>query len=484
MLSEHVSPALFNERFAGIECGMAACGPQRRGWGDRLRNLRHAFHLGAGIALCTLLHAAPAAGSVFDPESFRLDNGLEVVVVENRRAPVVVQMLWYRVGAADEPPGKSGIAHFLEHLMFKGTEAVPGDGFSRTVARNGGRDNAFTGHDYTAYFQRVASDRLDLVMRLEADRMVNLRLTDADVEIERGVVLEERRSRTDNDPSAQLSERRRAVTWLRHPYRRPVIGWKSEIEALTRADVTAFYRAHYAPSNAVLIVSGDAGVDRVRALAERHFGPIPARDLRSRVRPKDPPQLAAKRLTMRSARVHVPLITVTYRTSRRSSGAAGRAYALQLLAPALGGGPTSRLYRRLVVERGVASSVGAWYSDARLDDGEFSISARPKAGGSIEALEAALRGEIRRLLETGLAEDELERAKRRMLARAVYARDGVAAAPRIIGRALTTGRTIADVEAWPERISGVTVAAANAAARAVLVESRSVTAILLPANPA
>ena len=446
------------------------------------RGSRASILLLAGMAL--LLAGAPAPpparAGVFNPKTFTLANGLQVVVVENHRAPIVAQMLWYKVGAADEPPGKSGIAHFLEHLMFKGTRSVPPGQFSKIVARNGGMDNAFTSHDYTGYFQRVASDKLALVMRLEADRMTNLRLTDAEVVPERDVVLEERRSRTDNKPGAQLYERRQAITYLRHPYRVPVIGWKREIERLTTADALAFYRAHYAPNNAILILAGDVSLERARVLAERHFGPIPRREVPPRVRPVEPEPLAAKRVIMKSPRVHLPRLTISYRAPSFNAGAVEHAYPLQVLAEALGGGATSRLYRTLVADQAIASSVGSWYSAARVDSGAFSISIEPKAGGAVAPLEAALKTELQRFLERGITEEELARVKRSLLAGAIYARDGIRAAPRIIGRTLVTGGTIADVETWPERIEAVTAEQVGAAARAVLVEKRSVTSILLP----
>ena len=416
---------------------------------------------------------------MFNPKTFTLDNGLEVVVVENPRAPIVVHTLWYRVGAADEPPGKSGIAHFLEHLMFKGTPSVPSGEFSKIVAANGGSDNAFTSQDYTAYVQRVASDKLELVMRMEADRMTNLRLTEEKIAPERGVVQEERRSRT-NSPGAQLYERRRAVTYLRHPYRIPVIGWQSEIDGLTAEDALSFYRRHYTPNSAILIVAGDATASEVRGLAEKHYGPIARRPAPARVRPGEPDQLAARRVTMKSKRVHVPSVSITYRAPSFSAGETGHAYPLLLLADILGGGSTGRLHRRLVVEEKAASSAGAGYLATALDMGEFTISASALAGGDIEALETLVRAEIERIAEHGVTEAELARSKRAMLAGAIYARDGLGAAPGIIGRALTTGRTVADVEAWPERIAAVGAAQIGDAARAVFLERRSVTAVLLP----
>ena len=438
--------------------------------------------LGA-VALCVAaVSGAAVEAGVFNPTTFTLDNGLQVVTVENARAPIVVHTLWYKVGAADEPPGKSGVAHFLEHLMFKGTPTVPSGRFSKIVAANGGSDNAFTSQDYTAYVQRVASDKLELVMRMEADRMTNLRLTDQKAAPERDVVQEERRQRTANSPSAQLYERRRAVTYLRHPYRIPVIGWKREIDGLTAEDALAFYRRHYAPNNAILIVAGDATADEVRRLAEKYYGAIPRRPVPRRVRPQEPDQLAAKRITMKSPLVRVPSVSITWRAPSFAAGETRHAYPLLLLSDILGGGSTARLHRRLAIEEKAASGAGAGYLGTALDMGAFSVSASALAGGDIVRIEALLREEIGRILQHGVTEAELARSKRALLAGAIYARDGLRAAPRAIGRALTTGRTLADVEAWPERIRDVTAAAVLDAARAVFVERRSVTAVLLPGS--
>lgn len=438
--------------------------------------------LGAVALWVAAVSGAAVEAGVFNPTTFTLDNGLQVVAVENARAPIVVHTLWYKVGAADEPPGKSGVAHFLEHLMFKGTPTVPSGRFSKIVAANGGSDNAFTSQDYTAYVQRVASDKLELVMRMEADRMTNLRLTDEKAAPERGVVQEERRQRTANSPSAQLYERRRAVTYLRHPYRIPVIGWKREIDELTAEDALAFYRRHYAPNNAILIVAGDATADEVRRLAEKYYGAIPRRPVPRRVRPQEPDQLAAKRITMKSPLVRVPSVSITWRAPSFAAGETRHAYPLLLLSDILGGGSTARLHRRLAIEEKAASGAGAGYLGTALDMGEFSVSASALAGGDIVRIEALLREEIGRILQHGVTEAELARSKRALLAGAIYARDGLRAAPRVIGRALTTGRTLADVEAWPERIRDVTAAAVLDAARAVFVERRSVTAVLLPGS--
>ncbi len=431
-----------------------------------------------GLAAWLMPPAAPAA--VFSPSSFTLSNGLQVVVISNRRAPIVIQMVWYRVGAADDPAGKSGVAHFFEHLMFKGTKDVPPGEFSKIVARNGGQDNAFTSHDYTAYFQRVAKDRLELVMRLEADRMSNLVLSDAVVLPERDVVLEERRSRTGNNPGAQLYEHTRAALYLNHPYRVPVIGWRSELEKLTTADAIAFYRRHYAPNNAILIIAGDVTADEIRPLAEKYYGPIPARPLAPRARAVEPDQRAARRVVLKSAQVRQPSWSRTYLAPSYTTGAAGEAYALQVLAEILGGGATSRLYRALVVDQGVAASASAWYSADGLDSSEFGFSASPRPGTGIDAVETAMVAQIGRLLSAGVTTGEVARAKRSLLAGAIYVRDSLRAGPNIFGRALTSGRTIEDVESWPERIDAVTAERVDAAARAVFRDNKSVTSVLLP----
>ena len=417
---------------------------------------------------------------VFDPKTFTLANGMQVVVISNHRAPIVIQMVWYKIGAADEPAGKSGIAHFLEHLMFKGTETVPPGEFSKIVARNGGQDNAFTSQDYTAYFQRVAKNRLELVMRLEADRMTGLTLTDKEVLLERDVVLEERRSRTDNNPGAQLREHSQAALYLHHPYGDPVIGWKNEIEKLSTEDVLALYRKYYTPNNAILIIAGDVTINEIRPLAEKYYGPIPSRLVPRRIRLSEPPHLAARRVVLKNPLVRQPSWSRTFIAPSSNTGKPGVAPALEVLAEILGGGPTSRLYRALIVEGKSAASTSARYSFRALDLGTFGLSATPLPGGKIETVEIAMAAEIKRLLEDGVNEDEVARAKHSLQAEAIYVRDSLRAGPNIIGRALTTGRTIADVESWPERIGAVTPEQVNAAARAVLLNKKSVTSVLLP----
>ena len=244
---------------------------------------------------------------------FALQNGMQVLVIPDHRAPVVTQMLWFRVGAVDDPPGISGIAHFFEHMMFRGTKSVPGDQFSQTVSKNGGELNAFTSHDYTAYYEQIAKDRLPLVMRLEADRLVNLILTDASVGPERDVVLEERRMRVENDPQSLMSEQMRAALHLTHPYGRPVIGWAEEIRRIDRVSAQRFYNRHYAPNNAILVVAGDVTPDEVRKLAQDTYGKLPARNLEPRSESAEPPRMAETRMTITRRDARVPLVSRLYR---------------------------------------------------------------------------------------------------------------------------------------------------------------------------
>ncbi len=433
------------------------------------------------VALVGLGVSAPARAGVFNPETFTLENGLRVVVIANHRLPVVTQMIWYRVGSADDPPGKSGLAHFLEHLMFKGTKTMAPREFSRLLARNGGRENAFTTNDSTAYYQTVAADRLELIMKLEADRMANLVLTDKDVLPERDVILEERRSRIDNHPAALLNEQMGAALFLNHPYRVPIIGWKHEIERLSTEDALGFYRRFYAPNNAILIVAGDITAEKLRPLAEKYYGSIPPAKAPERARLKEPPQRAARRVVLKSERVREPRWGRDYLAPSYAAGETRHAYALQVLDEILSGGSTSRLYRTLVVERKIAVSAGAYYDADALDLATFAVFGQPRPGIGIDRFEAAMEAELGKLLADGVGADEVRRAKKRLLAGAIYARDSLRRGALVIGTALTTGRTIADVEDWPERVRAVTLAEVNEAARAVFDLSNSVTGILLPA---
>ena len=420
------------------------------------------------------------SAAVFNPQTFTLDNGMQVVVITNHRVPVVTHMVWYRVGAMDEPPGKSGLAHYLEHLMFKGTKSLKPGEFSAIVARNGGRENAFTAQDYTGYYQSVAVGRLPLMMKLEADRMSNLLLDDEIIEPEREVVIEERRSRVDRDPSSILGEQVRAVMFQNHPYRIPIIGWQHEIESLTRKDLIDFYKAWYAPNNAILVISGDITVDEVRPLAEKYYGPIPAKPLPKRVAWAEPPLNADLRVVLEHERVRQPAWARRFIAPSLVHGATEHADALQVLGEILSGGSTSRLYRRLVVENKAAVSAGGWYSGRSRGPGTFGFYISPTPGGDLSAAGEALNAEIDLLVEKGVRLEEVTKAIQRLQDSAIYARDSFRTPARVLGGALAIGQPVQDVESWTERIGSVTVEAVNQAIDHVLKDRKSVTSLLLP----
>jgi zinc protease len=400
---------------------------------------------------------------------FVLDNGMEVVVIEDRRAPVVVHMVWYRVGAADEPPGISGIAHYLEHLMFKATERLEQGEFSATVEAQGGRDNAFTSWDYTAYHQRVAADRLGLMMQMEADRMVNLRLDRSDWLPERDVILEERSQTLESSPDRLLQEAMRAALFRNHPYGRPIIGWRHEMEILDDVIATEFYRRHYAPNNAVLVVAGDVSVDEVRALARQHYGPIPARgDLPPRVRPAEPPSLAERRLTLSDPRTGRPYVSRIYLTANRRPGDQAQAAALQVLAAILGGSTqTSVLERRLTYDEGVSVSAWANYSGSALDYGIFGLGIVPAEGVSLQQAEDALDRTLAAFIETGVDADQFDRVRRQIRAQEIFQLDNVSARANTLGTALMVGLTLEDATGWLAALQAVTPDDVIAAARSL-----------------
>lgn len=415
------------------------------------------------------------------PETFRLSNGMDVLVIPDHRAPVVTHMVWYEVGAADETPGKTGIAHFLEHLMFKGTDKIEPGRFSRIVARNGGQDNAFTHYDFTAYFQVIAKDRLPLVMEMEADRMSNLKLTDAEVLPERDVVLEELRMRIENEPAAELQSEMNAALYGDHPYGRDIIGYKAEVAALGTADALDFYNRYYTPNNATLIVAGDVTAEELKPLAEKYYGGISERaPTFLRKRPGIVALAADKRVTRRDLRVDEATWIRFYPAPGYAGAGAERGAALDVLAQVLGGGTTSRLYRALVMEQGVATAVSSWYEGSRLDGGKFGFYALPQVGGDLDAVEAAVEGEVARLLEEGVTDEEIERAKTVIVAGAVYARDNQRTMAYAYGEGLMTGMSVEEIHEWPDRVREVTKEDVLTAARSILSGTHSVTGELLP----
>ena len=411
--------------------------------------------------------------------SFTLDNGLEVVVIPDHRVPVVTHMIWYRNGSADDPLGQSGIAHFLEHLMFKGTAKHPAGEFSKVVSGLGGQENAFTSFDYTAYFQRVTREHLETMMEFESDRMTNLLLDESVIAPERDVVLEERRMRVETDPSAQLSEAMAAALFVHHPYGIPIIGWMHEIEGLNREHALDYYHRFYTPENAILVVAGDVTPDEVRRLGEKTYGRVAARGERPvRFRPREPDPLAARHITVADPKVEQPTLQRLYLVPSCRSDGKRDCYALELLAEVIGGGPTSYLYRTLVLERGIAVNAGAWYMSSAMEETRFSVYAVPAQGVSLEALEEAVDEALRTISADALDADAIERAKTRLVAETIYSTDSQSSLARIYGSALAIGETIEDVRRWPGEIEAVLKADLASVAERFLIPRRSVTGYL------
>ena len=431
--------------------------------------------------------AASAGGSLAQnavtsapPGSFTLGNGLQVVVIPDHRTPVVTQMTWYKVGSADETPGKSGLAHFLEHLMFKGTSKHPTGEFSQTVLRVGGNENAFTSTDYTGYYQRVPREELGKMMEFEADRMTGLILKDENVLPERDVVLEEFNMRVANNPEARLTEQIMAALYLNHPYGRPVIGWHQEIEKLDREDALAFYRRFYAPNNAILVIAGDVDATEVRPMVERTFGAVPAQPAipARRQRPQEPEPAAPRTVTLSDARVEQPGLRRYYLVPSATT-AAGEGPALDVLAQLMGGGNNSYLYRRLVIDRPLAVSASAAYQGTSLDATQFSVSASPRSGVEFAQIEQAIDEVISDIGQNAVRAEDLERVKTQLIAEAIYAQDNQATLARWYGGALTTGLSIEDIRSWPDRIRAVTAEQVREAAQKWLDKKRSVTGYLI-----
>lgn len=438
-------------------------------------------------ALALALSIAFAAGQADAGQNatyFKLDNGLEVVVVPDRRTPVVTHMLWYKVGSADETPGKSGLAHFLEHLMFKGTEKNPTGKFSKTVATLGGQENAFTSSDYTGYFQRTSREHLKTLMEFEADRMTGLVLSDNDVKPELNVVLEEQNQRVANNPNAKLGEQVEAALYLNHPYGRPVIGWRHEIEKLTRQDAIDFYKRFYTPNNAILVVAGDITPDEVKALALETYAKVkPTIEIGPRARAQEPAQIAPRTVTLADPRVEQPSVQRSYLVASSNTAKPGEAEALDVLAHILGTGNNSRLYRNLVMERQIALGAGGWYNGSALDQTRFVVYGTPKPGTTLQQLEDGIEAVIADLMKDGVTAEELERSKNRLIADAVYAQDSQATLARWYGTALTTGGSVEKVETWVDRIRAITADQVRDAARTWLDKRRSVTGYLIKEEP-
>jgi zinc protease len=434
--------------------------------------------LSAALVVAGLAGPARSAGPQI--ADYTLPNGLELVVIPDHRAPVVTHMIWYKVGAADETAGKSGLAHFLEHLMFKGTAKNPAGHFSHFLATIGGQENAFTSNDYTAFYQRVASDKLKLVMEFEADRMTGLQLTDQVVLPEREVILEEENQRIGNNPRARLGVQIDAALYMNSPYGKPVIGWRHEMEQLTRDDAVGFYRRFYAPNDAVVVIAGDVEPKDALKFAEDSYGKIPRHaNILPRHRPQEPPQVAVRTLTLADARVEQPMLQRVYLTPSFATAEPGQSEALEVLAHILGGGSNSRLYRTLVVDKGVAVMAGTGYDSSTLDMSKFGVFGAPRPGVTLPQVESEIDAVIADVIAHGVTAEELERTKSKMIADAVYAQDNQVSMARWYGSALMTGATVNDVRKWPDRIRAISAAQVQDAARTWLDKRHSVTGYLI-----
>jgi zinc protease len=429
-----------------------------------------------------VIAAEEAAAKVFDPKRYVLDNGLELVVIEDHRRPAVAHFVYYKVGAMDETAGKTGLAHFLEHLMFKGTDKIDPGEFSRRVSRNGGQDNAFTSRDLTGYFQIIAANRLGMVMEMEADRMTGLKLDEAATLAELDVVLEERLSRVESRPQGLLGEALSASLFLNHPYRRPIIGWRPEIEKLTFEDALDFYRQWYMPNNAIVVVAGDVIPAEVLATAKETYGRLAAGQLPPKRTYYEQEQQAPRRVTMKDARVRQANWR-RYYVAPAYKGADKAAYALDVLAEILGG-DSGRLHKALVLERKQALATSFWYDGRGRDFGSSGLFGLPATGVDLATLENAFDEEIANLLKTGVTDTEVAEAKKRLVAQAIFARDSLDGPARVIGGALATGQTVEDIEAWPDRIIAVERSEVEAAAKALFRINWSATGLLLPEDKA
>jgi zinc protease len=434
-----------------------------------------------GILLSPAVGQSVTAQTGTRPATFTLNNGLNVIVIPDHRTPVVTQMIWYKVGSADETPGKSGLAHFLEHLMFKGTEAHPAGEFSGVIGRIGGNENAFTSTDYTAYFQRVPRDQLATMMTFEADRMTGLVLKDENVLPERDVVLEEYNMRVANNPDARLTEQIMAALYLNHPYGRPVIGWRAEIEKLNREDALEFYRRFYAPNNATLVIAGDVTADEIRPTIDATYGKIPPQPSipAHRVRPQEPAPAAPRTVTLADPRVEQPTMRRYYLVPSAASAAPAESAALEVLAQLMGSGSNSYLYRALVVDKPLAVSAGAWYQGTAIDPSQFGISASPKPGVEFSKLEQGIDAVIAELAKNPVPAADLERVKTQMIAEAIYAQDSQTTLARWYGAAVSVGLSVDDIRSWPDRVRAVTAEQVRDAARTWLEKKRSVTGYLI-----
>jgi len=434
--------------------------------------------------LASALVCVVPAGAEAGAAQRTLANGLKIIVKEDHRSPVAVSMVWYRAGSMDEVSGTTGVAHVLEHMMFKGTQKVPRGEFSRIIARAGGRDNAFTSRDHTAYHQQLHKSKLALALELEADRMVNLQFSEEEFAKEMKVIMEERRMRTDDDPHAQLSELMMAAVYAVHPYRTPVIGWMNDLENMRLADARDWYNTWYAPNNATLVVCGDVEAEEVFRFAEKFFGPIRAHALPQRKQQVEPPQRGVKRINLK-APAEQPYLLMAYQVPvLRDVDNDWEPYALSVLGGVLDGSPAARLPRELVKSSRTANSAGASYDITNRGPGLFFLDGVPAEGRSAAEVESALREQIRRLVQEGISADELRRVKAQVIAAQVFAQDSVFYQAMRIGALDTVGLPHDSVDRQLKKLQEVSAEQVREVARKYLVDDNLTVAVLDPQRPA
>ncbi|MEK7810599.1 MAG: pitrilysin family protein [Pseudomonadota bacterium] len=427
--------------------------------------------------MVSLLLASFAQAGVFEKT---LANGLKVVVKEDHRAPTVVQQIWYRAGSMDEKTGSTGVAHVLEHMMFKGTKSVSAGEFSRRIAAAGGRENAFTSYDYTAYFQQLHKSKLPLAMKLEADRMHNLVLSKREFDKEIKVVMEERRWRTDDDAHSLVGERLMATAYQEHPYHNPVIGWMNDLQNMTESDARDWYKTWYAPGNATLVIAGDVRAQEVFTLAQRYYGGIPAAQSQKRKTSSEQPQLGIKRIVVK-APAELPFIIMAYHApTLRDVEKDWQPYALSVLAGVLDGNQSARLNKALVREQQVAISVGAGYDSTARGPSLFTLEATPATGKTIAELEAAIREQLQTIIRDGVSEEELKRVRAQVTAAEVYKLDSVFYQAMQIGQMESIGLSHQTIPQMLKKLQSVSAKQVQDVARELLVDDHLTVAVLDP----
>ncbi len=431
------------------------------------------------IAILMMLIPVPfaAAASVYERQ---LDNGLKILVEPDRRAPILTSQIWYRIGSSYEYGGVTGISHVLEHMMFQGTEHLDPGEFSRIVAENGGEENAFTGRDYTAYYQNLANDRLEIAFELEAERMRHLTLGEKEFRKELEVVKEERRTRTDDNPQAKTYEHFAGVAFSASPYRNPVIGWPDDLRELRVEDLRDWYRLWYAPNNAILVVAGDVDPEEVFALAEKHFGPLQAEQIRLPKTRLEPKQLGERRLEVKVPAKEPYLLMGFKVPSIADADPSWEPYALEILASVLDGGDSARLARELVRDRRIAASAGADYGALKRLPGLFLFDGVPAKGHEVEELEQALRAQIERVQKEPVDEEELERVRAQVVASKVYEKDSLFTQAMQLGRLEAMGLDWRLADTYVERLAAVTPEQVQAVARKYLTPDQLTVAVLDP----